>query len=100
LRRAEPSELDRLLASPGPLAICCVRARHAPSDALLAAVQAAGRVEVVSLDVDASPSSMDRWRIFKIPELLLVAGGRIVERTAGEMTAAQVRALYDEVFGS
>ncbi len=110
MRAIRPTELSGQIERLGPralLAACFTRQDHAPSQALLAALEAmpdeiAGRVESVKIDIDADAGAdaetIDELRIFKVPELILFgADGRIVERTEGEMNAEQVAELFTYV---
>lgn len=82
-------------AAKKPLLVALVRKGAAPSEALLKALDAIspdtrGAVDIVAVDLDEAPEVMDDLRVSYEPEILLYAGGRIVERSEGEKTAEQV----------
>ena len=77
-----------------------VREKAAPSSALLTALgalpaQTLDLVDVVQVDIDEAPTVMDELRVSYEPELLLFEAGRIVERSDGEMDAAQVASFVE-----
>ena len=100
MRALEVARLDeRVAATAGgaPLVACFVRKKDEPSQALLQAVDSAaaeiGGLDVVQIDIDADPARMDDLRVFKVPELIVWAGGAVVERTEGGIDAAGARDL-------
>lgn len=46
-------------------------------------------------DVDEAPAAMDDLRVFHVPELLLYADGRLLERGEGEMTPTHLAAWLE-----
>jgi thioredoxin len=61
------------------------------------ATELAGRVRVVKLDVDANPVTASRFAIRSIPTLLVVAGGREVDRIVGVQPKHTIRARLERV---
>ena len=57
------------------------------------AVEAAGRVRVGSVDVDANPDLASQYRIRGLPTLVVFQGGREVARRTGLTNENGVRAL-------
>ncbi|MFZ9889294.1 MAG: thioredoxin family protein [Myxococcota bacterium] len=91
-----------ILSSTGLLLLCLTRKASLPSAQLLTAVEGlpshlAARVQCLQVDLDAEPGFMDELRVHKVPELLVFSGGRIVERTEGEMTTEQLVGLLEWV---
>jgi thioredoxin 1 len=59
------------------------------------AVEYAGRLKVVKLNVDDSPEVATRYGIVSIPTLLLFRGGRVLEQSVGFRPADELRRLVD-----
>ena len=59
----------------------------------------AGRVEIVKVDVVADPALARRFRVESIPQLLFVAGGRIVEQSTGAPPEAVLRDSLERLAG-
>ena len=51
------------------------------------------RLRVVELDADESPELVDRLGVSKIPSLLVVEDGQVVDRLEGRATGRQIDAL-------
>jgi thioredoxin-like negative regulator of GroEL len=51
------------------------------------------RLRVVDLDADASPELVDHLGVSKIPSLLVVEHGQVVDRLEGRATGRQIDAL-------
>jgi len=66
----------------------------APVVAELAA-ELAGRVRVAKLNVDENPQTAARFDIRSIPTLLVLAGGREVDRIVGAQSKAAIRARLE-----
>jgi len=64
------------------------------------AAELAGRVRVAKLDVDANPATASRFDIRSIPTLLVIAGGREVDRIVGVQPKHAIRARLDEVIAA
>lgn len=99
MEKLAPADLEkRAAAAKLPLLVLFLRKGDKPSDALFAAAaglsaKTAKKVEVVWADIDQDPKKMDALRIFKVPELLILSGGNVVERAEGAMTAEQLDEL-------
>lgn len=93
MRAIEPKDLKPNLARAAtPVAVVFARAGFAPSDELVASVQAhaahlQGRMELLRVDVDGAPELVQELRVHKVPELLVWAagGGRMLARVEGAM---------------
>jgi thioredoxin 2 len=59
------------------------------------AAELAGYVRVAKLDVDANPATASRFDIRSIPTLLVVAGGREVDRIVGVQPKHAIRARLE-----
>jgi thioredoxin 2 len=62
--------------------------------------QRAGRVKLVKIDVDQSPSTAARFQVQGIPTLLVVDGGKVVARRTGAAPEAVLREWLDAALGS
>jgi thioredoxin 1 len=54
------------------------------------AADEAGRVKVVSLDVDANPETARRYNVMGMPTLALFVGGEVVSQTVGARPRAAI----------
>jgi thioredoxin 1 len=54
------------------------------------AADEAGRVKVVSLDVDANPETARRYNVMGMPTLALFVGGELVSQTVGARPRAAI----------
>ena len=61
------------------------------------AADLAGRVRVAKLDVDRNPATASRFDIRSIPTLLVIDGGREVDRIVGVQPKHAIRARLDRV---
>ena len=61
------------------------------------AAELAGRVRVAKLNVDENPGTASRFDIRSIPTLLVIAGGREVDRIVGALPKAAIRARLERV---
>lgn len=101
MRVIEPAALsERVRQDRDPLAVCFVRRGDRPSEELLASLERlagefSGRLELGRVDIDADPALMDALRVFKVPELIVYADGRIVERSEGSLDVDQGRQLLE-----
>ena len=59
------------------------------------AAELAGRVRVAKLNVDENPSTAGRFDIRSIPTLLVIAGGREVDRIVGVQPKQAIRARLE-----
>jgi thioredoxin 2 len=57
--------------------------------------QLAGRLKVVKLNIDDAPAIAARYGVQGIPLLLVVSGGKEVDRVVGAVPAAQLRDVLD-----
>ena len=64
------------------------------------AAELAGRVRVAKLDVDVNPETANRFDIRSIPTLLVIDGGREVDRIVGAQPKPVIRARLDRVVAS
>jgi thioredoxin len=64
------------------------------------AAELAGRVLVAKLDVDANPATASRFDIRSIPTLLVIAGGREVDRIVGVQAKQAIRARLERVIAA
>ncbi len=55
------------------------------------ATQFAGRLKVVKVNVDEAPATARRYEAMSIPTLLVLKGGKTVERIVGALPAPQLR---------
>lgn len=55
-----------------------------------ALVELAGQVKVGKLDVDENPSTAGRFAVRSIPTLLVLRGGREVDRIVGVVPKAEI----------
>jgi thioredoxin 2 len=60
------------------------------------AAELAGQVRVAKLDVDQNPATASRFDIRSIPTLLVIAGGREVDRIVGVQPKHAIRARLDQ----
>jgi thioredoxin 2 len=60
------------------------------------AAELAGQVRVAKLDVDKNPATASRFDIRSIPTLLVIAGGREVDRIVGVQPKHAIRARLDK----
>jgi thioredoxin 2 len=60
------------------------------------AAELAGQVRVAKLDVDRNPATASRFDIRSIPTLLVIAGGREVDRIVGVQPKQAIRARLDK----
>lgn len=94
---------DRVLAAPGPTAVCfyadwCPDCRRfAPTFAALAD-QYAGRVRFARVDVQRLPELESHYAIGLIPSVLLLDGGRVIRTWEFIEDPAQYRAVLDALF--
>ena len=56
------------------------------------AAELAGKVRVAKLNVDENPATASRFDIRSIPTLLVIAGGREVDRIVGAQPKEAIRA--------
>lgn len=61
------------------------------------AAELAGLVRVAKLDVDQNPVTASRFDIRSIPTLLVIAGGREVDRIVGVQSKHAIRTRLDKV---
>lgn len=54
------------------------------------------RLSVQSVDVEAQPELAERFKVRKVPTLVLVRGRRTVARLEGRANAAEIEELVDE----
>jgi thioredoxin 2 len=59
------------------------------------AAELAGRVRVAKLNVDENPATAGRFDIRSIPTLLVIAGGREVDRIVGAQSKQAIRTRLD-----
>ena len=59
------------------------------------AAELAGRVRVAKLNVDENPATAGRFDIRSIPTLLVIAGGREVDRIVGVQSKQAIRARLE-----
>jgi thioredoxin len=59
------------------------------------AAELAGRVRVAKLNVDENPATAGRFDIRSIPTLLVIAGGREVDRIVGVQPKLAIRARLE-----
>jgi thioredoxin 2 len=60
------------------------------------AAELAGRVRVAKLNVDENPATASRFAIRSIPTLLVIAGGREVDRIVGALPKEGIRARLEQ----
>ena len=63
------------------------------------AAELAGRVRVAKLNVDENPATANRFDIRSIPTLLVIAGGREVDRIVGVQPKHALRARLERFAG-
>ncbi len=59
------------------------------------AVERAGRIKLVKVDVDRSPQLSRRFDVQAIPTLMVIVGGKVVARQTGAAPAAALRSWLD-----
>ena len=59
------------------------------------AAELAGRIRVAKLDVDENPVTAPRFDIRSIPTLLVIAGGREVDRIVGAQSKQAIRSRVE-----
>ena len=64
------------------------------------AAELAGRVRVAKLDVDRNPATAGRFDIRSIPTLLVIAGGREVDRLVGVQPKHAIRARLEQAIAA
>jgi thioredoxin 2 len=64
------------------------------------ASELAGRVRVAKLNVDENPATANRFDIRSIPTLLVIAGGREVDRIVGAQPKEAIRARLERVLAA
>lgn len=89
-REVEESEVPVLVDFTAAWCPPC-RALAPTIDAL--AVDLAGRVKVVTVDVDAEPALAERYRVQAMPTLLVLDHGRVVEQRIGAAPRAEIEAF-------
>lgn len=60
------------------------------------AVERAGQVKLVKVDVDRAPGLSQRFSIQAVPTLMIVVDGAVVARQAGAAPAAALRSWFDD----
>jgi len=61
------------------------------------AVELAGRVRVAKVNVDENPVTSDRFEVRSIPALLILKGGREVDRIVGAQPKAEIVRRLEKV---
>jgi len=64
------------------------------------AAELAGRVRVAKLNVDENPATASRFGIRSIPTLVVIDGGREVDRIVGVQSKQAIRARLDRIVAS
>jgi thioredoxin 2 len=59
----------------------------------------AGRIKLVTVDVDAAPRVAQRFSVQAVPTLLLMKGGQVIARRAGAVPAAELRRWVEDALG-
>lgn len=59
------------------------------------AIERAGRLKLVKVDVDRSPRLSARFDVQAIPTLMVISGGKVLARQAGAAPADALRAWLD-----
>jgi thioredoxin 2 len=54
------------------------------------AAEYAGRLKVVKVNVDDNPALTQRFQAFSIPTMIVIKGGRVVDRIVGAMPKGQL----------
>jgi thioredoxin 2 len=57
----------------------------------------AGRMKLVKVDIDHAPRTQARFEVQAVPTLLLLRGGKVIDRWSGAAPAAALRAWVEEV---
>jgi thioredoxin 2 len=63
------------------------------------AAEMAGRVRVAKLDVDANPATAARFNVRSIPTLLVLKGGREVDRIVGVQPKGEIARRLERAIG-
>jgi thioredoxin 2 len=61
------------------------------------AVELAGRVRIAKLNVDENPATASRFKVSSIPTLLLLKGGREVDRIVGAQSKFEILRRLDRL---
>ena len=69
----------------------CVPCRTVGRSLEALAAEHAGRLRMGALDVEANAATAERYRIQGLPTLLLIQGGRVLERRVGLMAQEALR---------
>jgi thioredoxin 2 len=61
------------------------------------ATEFAGRLKVVKVNIDQAPGLADQFRVESIPTLILMANGKVVDKTSGLVPEAVLRNALEQV---
>ena len=64
------------------------------------AAELAGRIRVAKLNVDENPATASRFEIRSIPTLLVVRGGREVDRMVGALPKREIAGRLQRLLGA
>lgn len=86
--------------APGPVVLDFYQASCPPCHALeprleRVAARYAGRVPVYRVDIDRDLPVAERFGVMSLPTVLVLHGGREIERLDGLITEAQLRAAFE-----
>jgi thioredoxin len=63
------------------------------------AAQMAGRVRIAKLNVDENPATASRFHVSSIPTLLLLRGGREIDRIVGAQPKSAILSRLEQAIG-
>jgi thioredoxin 2 len=60
----------------------------------------AGRIKVAKIDIDENPGTADRFEVRSIPTLLVLKGGKVVDRLVGVQPKQEIVRRLEKVLAS
>lgn len=101
LKEVSTSELAGLASGDKPILVDFYATWCGPCKAMEPIVERlaerfAGRAEVVKVNIDNSPDLAAKYGIRGVPTLLLLEGGRVVERTVGASSEQYLAVLIEK----
>nr|WP_295105695.1 thioredoxin [uncultured Caulobacter sp.] len=63
------------------------------------ALEYAGEVKIVKVDIDAEPKIAETYNILGVPTFIMMQGGEAKERLSGGMTRGKLAAVFERFVG-